>query len=850
MKINRGIKATGLFIGMQLFVPFTNSQQNHTNETGAEINQIVPEELFKNVADFGFMWWEDAIFKTRDYTFNIKTNHYALSFNCENLELKGLGIVKSETKETDVLRETQSQSLEGTFPVIFEAAVEADGSRYTATGTPVVKDGKRSYDYYQIVESGKFFHRRYLKNVSYQEGAPARDTDHSGIEIASWPDRLLFMQRIRPDQEISGGVLEISLDLDDTYSEVLQEGPATALLAADGTGYVFLATSGGRLEIDPETAKVSVRSEARNWESGIDKSVGLIVYPVSADVSSALTKAVDTERGSLEISSQQLDPDRQNLNVAYDDMYGWYRVEILDNRKNQEGFARSCVTVKNTAEHERLIRFNFERINNGSLPGASMILRDIDGDPLGIPVQVSKNWHGVSRGNRTERYRGHWLRGLSMMTVPGNSTTTFEIITVNSHWGDLPAISTSQLCLIGWGGNQLWNQSALGNWGETITYDTDRGLNPASLCDMRATFINEGAWGPNLGGAKFFSHYTIPDTEDGIKRTRTHYRRYGPNMAEVTYASSSRDNSMDNEFTAIEYRCDDMARGIYRIRLDVHSDVQFYDYIFFQMGAATYHQGVSNTLARGNKEGLIKEWSAENGGNMYFTPKTEAAGPLPWFSYQDTRDSKANRGFVIRSWKSRINGVDNTPPYWAEHGTAGKPTSIINIVPPPDVDGFKAGDYLEAEIELFMLPTSADGYFGTNSNLKKALLENANTWKMVYREVLGNDIQVKMKTGSLLHTYPIRISSNISGEAHFEVSGGIGHVPLTITGLDDYRNPVLEEYINGSWEVIDQATHGKDFWQTNYFNCSWEITYNIDLDNPGDVKGIREYRFSSNPGHK
>ena len=258
----RIIKA-GLLFSLQLFVLVTHAQQ---------------KELFKNADDYGFMWWEDAIFKTRDYTFHIKTNHYALSFNCENLELKGLGIVKNDPGETTVLRESQAQSVSGTQPATFEAAFEADGNRYAATGTPLIADGKRSYDYYQLVESGKYFHRRFLKNVTYEPGAPARQTDHSGIEIASWPDRLLFMQRIRPMQEITRGVLDLSLDLDDKYSLLLQEGPACALVAADGTGYVFVATSAGTLEVDAATAKVTVQTRARTpWIN--PSASGLYTFP-------------------------------------------------------------------------------------------------------------------------------------------------------------------------------------------------------------------------------------------------------------------------------------------------------------------------------------------------------------------------------------------------------------------------------------------------------------------------------------------------------------------------------------------------------------------------------------------
>lgn len=807
-------------------------------------NAAIDPILFNNVTDYGFMWWEDAIAKTSDYTFNIKTNKYAMSFDAEKLVLKGLGIVSNPPTETIALRESQRQSLTDLLPTTFNAAIQVNGQRYNAVGTPLIKHGNRAYDYYQTVETGKYFQRRFLKYVSYEEGAPERNVDHSGIEIASWPDRLLFMQRIKPSQNVNKGLLEVSLDFDNKYSTFLQEGEAGALVAEDGSGYVIMATPGATLFVNSNTSKVVIRTDENSWEAGSEQAVGLIIYPITSNVAKALTAIVDGEKGDLNITAQQLSPKSENLKVTYDKALGWYRVDILDNPTDRKGFVQSQVTIKNTDNIEKQIRFNFNRKNNRKLPGASIMLRDEHGYPIGIPVQVSKNWHG-NRG--TERHKGPWFRGLSMLTVPANSTTTFEVVTVNSHWGSLPAASTSQLCLIGWGGNQQWNQSAIGNGGETITYDTDRSLNQTSLADMRGSFLNDNAkFSPNIGGANFFSRFTAPDIEDGRKRTRTHYRRYSPNMTEVTYASASRDGTMDNEFTAIEYRSDDFARGLYRIRLDVREHTEFHDFIYFQMGANTYHQGYSNTLALGNKLGLVKQWKASHEESVYSTSKIEAKGELPWFSFHDSRGSTANRGFVIRSWNARINGIDNVPPFWAEHGTKGEGTSIINIVPPPNVSGFIPGDYIEAEIELFMQPQSEDGYYGTNKNLKDALKLTGNTWEMVYREVLGNDISVVPTQGTLESSYPIQVKALDDNTAQFEVTGGVGFVPLTITGLSDYKNPVLEESVNGQWVVIDQSVHGEDFWQANYWKGTWEITYNVDLDTVSDARTTRVFRFAIN----
>jgi hypothetical protein len=821
----------------------------------------VPKELFRNVKDYGFMWWEDGIPNTSNYVFNMRTSHYALSFDYTNLQLKKMGIVSSHLDETEALRATEAECFDGALPTVFAAVLEAGAKRYKVTGGKVL-DGRHPLDKCQLIEAGKYFNRRFLNDLTFEPGAPSQNEFNSGIEIASWPDRLLFLFRSVPTEAVVQGMLEMSLDLDDKFSIELTEGGGHALLAEDGTGYVLLPTPGSSLSIEASGAKVTVRSPRQNWSAGSENTTGLIVYPVSSDVHSKLLGAVDAEEGVPMITANQLEPSRKTLNVEYDYSYGYYNIDVFNEGSGNDRFDRSQIEFNNTAAQERLIRIRFEKEKrNAKATGQVLMLRDEEGNPLGIPVQISKNWHS---NKEPLRYCDQWMRGLTMLTVPANSRITIELVTANAHWGKVPAASTAQLCLVGWGGNQQWNQSAIGNWGENLCYATDQSLVEASLTDMRGMYSNPGtSWGGNVGGADFFRYYLDAENLMGRKGMRSHYRRYSPNMTEVTYASRSRDNDIDQEFTAIEYRSDDMTRGILKIRMDVRRDINFADFVFFQMGSDHYQIGDSDKLFVGNENGLVKEWVATKGGHTYHTPKIEATGRLPWFSYQDTHNdyirnlTSTNRGLVIRSWKARINGIDKVPPYWAEFGvnTGGpnpqqsrkfRATSVINIVPPPDVKGFKAGDYLEAELEVILIPKKAEEYFGPNNNLKRALATDANTWKMVQREVLGNDISVDMFKGELQKNYPIQIKVTEGNVAQFKVTGGIAYVPFTFTGVNGYRDPLLEKKVNGSWEKIDQSNYGKDFWQADFYQDSWDITYTVNLDSPEDARLAREFRFSMN----
>jgi hypothetical protein len=294
--------------------------------------------------------------------------------------------------------------------------------------------------------------------------------------------------------------------------------------------------------------------------------------------------------------------------------------------------------------------------------------------------------------------------------------------------------------------------------------------------------------------------------------------------------------------------------------MDVQEAADFSKLVFFQIGAESYSYAAENKLAWGNEEGLKVEWNASWGGNAYKKGPFLFSGRVPWVSLHDSPSlashdvddfRTANRGYIIRSWKSRLGGEDNVPPYAAEYGADGNParriTSLMDITTPPGLTRLLPDDYVEAEIVHVVIPKYAADYYGPNENLRSALNQHQNTGEMVFREAVGNDLEVEVISGQLERRYSIRIRAETGNTAHFRITGGLGYVPLTITGVTGYRDPVLEENVNDVWRVVDQSNHGKDFWQTDYvpLTDSWEITYNINLDSPGDARLTREFRFNT-----
>ena len=61
------------------------------------------------------------------------------------------------------------------------------------------------------------------------------------------------------------------------------------------------------------------------------------------------------------------------------------------------------------------------------------------------------------------------------------------------------------------------------------------------------------------------------------------------------------------------YRTDDMARCIYRLRLDVTRPLEYSRFVILQIGADTYGYTRERQMAVGNETGLIRQWSTAVG---------------------------------------------------------------------------------------------------------------------------------------------------------------------------------------------------------------------------------------------
>lgn len=543
--------------------------------------------------------------------------------------------------------------------------------------------------------------------------------------------------------------------------------------------------------------------------------------------------------------------------VDHDARRAWHRIQldgVVPTGKENDAIERVRLLLTNPSPGPQTARLLFEKSASGfkhhfgaPVTGISAILRTPDGYPSGIPVQLSKNWHNRPEGGV---HSGQWFHGFSQVRLPPSSDLELELVIVYGHWGGLPAASHAQLCLIGWGSNQLWDQSALGAWGESICYEPDQVQAACSILDVRPVMVSgmsknsRWSWTHNVGGGDFFRFFDPPGTRVFPSAMRTAYLRQGPCLTEVTYAGRT-GPGLRHHATASLARTHDLVRATYHLRLDASRAVPFSRLVLFQVGADSYLYTAERKFALGNETGLLREWDAAWVGNGHPGAPVEATGATPWISlHQGTRRNGtppegawANRGLVIRQWKARLGGRTASP-WIAEHESKahGTPGSTIDLLPPPGLNRLEPGDFVDATLEFLVVPQNAADYFGPDPALRAALAKDGNTWRLIQREASDNHRMVTVTEGTEEHRYPdIRIATD-HDRARFTVTGGLGYVPVTFSGLSSPSAHRLS--VDGI--TIDQSVHGRDFWQCDHDPASntWSLSYNLPFP-PGRTHDVQ-----------
>jgi hypothetical protein len=128
------------------------------------------------------------------------------------------------------------------------------------------------------------------------------------------------------------------------------------------------------------------------------------------------------------------------------------------------------------------------------ITGLSAVLRDANGNPTGVPIQVSKKWDELTVkplyearyevGNAGKKIYSWWTLNL-ILRLPPASGLSFTLGIIYNRYGGVPSFSHAQLSLIGYTDSWVWQEASLASMGENICFDIIGYHSRAMITDMR-----------------------------------------------------------------------------------------------------------------------------------------------------------------------------------------------------------------------------------------------------------------------------------------------------------------------------------------------------------------------------
>lgn len=662
---------------------------------------------------------------------------------------------------SEVLRfDTRSMKpLEGEW----ECIIQHEGKTYHCIGHSTPAD--TWLQPVRFVESGRYFQRVVIEELRFADADGHEWSGQARLEITAWPDRIAFR---------------------------LESGPEVSLMLRWGA----LKTTG--------TGSVLIEKRGSMPEAVVESELPVVVDPALACHRVALPEKAWDNPGRTFYPSGELD------------------------RSDRWKF-----TLRNDSEKEAVARVMFTQEKHLPITGFSPMLCDDQGRPTGILVQLSKNWHrDAAKGSIP--HEGPWFHGFVWVRVPPRSSREFTLQMVYARYGGVYAASHAQLCLIGWGHNQFWDQAAIGSFGESICFEPGRVQRRCFITDVRPllTLTHEKdckpwGWAENCGGGDLLMWKDSKGTWQPFHGTRVDYRSHGPCLTNASY----REESAGGEISCLAQvslpRSNDHLRAFFHLRYDVHKPVRWERLAFFQLGADFYNDTPARLAAVGDAQGIMDEWRPRLAKDEYDRQSMPLKGEQPWISMHGVEPearphnpAMASRGLIVRRWKAVLGGAEAGPHasfYCTEWGK-GNHRTVAELAPPAEVHELLPGDYVEADLEFIVLPADASTYYGADAPLKEALAHDANTWRLVQRESAGNALRAEVATGTLTNTYPVRVAVSADQSADLTLHRGLGHLPVTFTGLTTPDDHQL--LVNGTPDT---------FWQTDWdaASQSWQMTFNV-----------------------
>jgi len=643
--------------------------------------------------------------------------------------------------------------------------------------------------------------------------------------------------------------LKFSFDLP-KYNLIIEDNIILAT-DADENGFAILAQEND-IELSFENKTVTLERTGVDLIKNTFRGLGAVIIPVINGDTSLVSSFLENQNVDISATNST----SGSLDIEYDPTDGVYYVDcnkIPSASQNAVTGRTNYAPVEFEIDNDSTMGCSplicFRRTDASNITGGTGVIRDkTGGTPTGEQTQTSKNWHTFSDQDTSlasvtkKLYQGYWENDYACFDIKANEKIEREYLCINGQWGEAYTASHAQLCLVGWGGNDVWDESALGCWGESVTYDPEIGQNRSMIDDVRCFLVTASTggnqrwnWTGNVGGANFLDYY-VNSEHRYIVDQKIGYKTQGPNITDVFYTGVTDDNKIKSYININLGRTNDINRNYYTMRYEFLEDVDASRLSFFKVAADGYSDNWFTKYAYGTSVDTIeKDLPVSNIKAGYQNgDRKDVTGKNFWFGLYNSTGTEENADVMmcVRGCKATLNGKEYSLPGYELYGTSnGNVQPSCEITTPVEVGNkVKKGSVIELNIEYSILPNNSDTFYGEADYLvqTKTMFGSATAF---YQQAVGGEQIAKASVGEITKSYPLTIKAkqeNIAAE--FELSGGLGYVPVFFDNLktNDYKLQVK----NGTeWEDIDQSVKGNDFWQVNYDEYEDVYQYGFNVVN-------------------
>ncbi len=517
---------------------------------------------------------------------------------------------------------------------------------------------------------------------------------------------------------------------------------------------------------------------------------------------------------------------------GYDNTRGCYNIAI-PNYHNTDGAYRFCNKWQDYYDWAKIkipsdtyARSNRFRVTTQGIWGSAV---------------TADEW-GMPRGEPVTNTRYQSMNNYFVMKTAASTPLSFIHKIVSKRWGKSPAFYTSTENLYGSGGaynhGQLWLNNIGGLQGAQSYSLVQKTY--SDLCDSSGIDVNpqsNDTWSifpENTGGHEFLKYMKRGETTwHELEFWKLKSDRLSPLMLHHKFMGYSDDNLISSTIDMYHIPYSDVARHFYHIRYDILNTVLFdtsgdpmkSKLRLFSIGDEDYTQSSFSTLAYTDSGGSI--WSGGWGAVTGYV----FGGTQPWVT-EYGGSTLGNRGIVLRSWSSKINGVTNGVPGFSLRVIGGNNAGLW-MVPISSATQLVAGDYFDIYFEVVFYGNQSSNY-STVQNEAAAFGGTSN-------------FNLTASEGTVESVWPPRLAvDGTSKRTQFTLTGGKDYVPIDVGGFTSYTDavhkpPLLEEQINNCWVPYRSEVAGNDGYDVHYDPDAGTYRYIFNVFTAG---GSRTFRAS------